>query len=673
MTAPFSSPAHQDAIRKAVKLARSGRTRALRTFCAKACRQFPESLELAKLHFMVCREQGESAVAAKVALEFLDASPGSLEVYGWLESVLSDVTKRDLALLKMLSRMDSRRGHELKVQALVSSRNSVEARCTFDSLQQRWPGESLLTPIRFGDLLFEHELYEEAERVYWNALEQDAGNPRLIRRSIENLLHLTQRVYPEKMGEAQELSRTFLADQPDEPEAWYAAGLVWRAAYRPSLAYYYFKRYFELHTEHPFRSAHVFDAGYVEGLAAAELYQLRRDWSEVTARLTRVVAEPPANSLQAGRRLRVGYVSPDFGCHPVGYFAKTVLFEHTAAVEVFLYSQRDPVGENDSMSREFRSRVGDSHWRWINLDRPDRLLERVRADRIDILIDLAGHSKGNRLDVFCNRAAPVQVSWLGYPATSGVVEMDYRFSDEIVEPAHLGDQWSTEKIWRLPNGFHALAMPAGLPEPVAPPCLQHGYITFGSFNNINKMGPETCALWARVLREIPQARLLLKHKTMEIFANRESLRSLFVLNGVDPTRISFKGVTEQRDDHFAYYGMMDVALDPVGYNGTTTTCEALYMGVPVLTCPGNSHASRVSSSLLQRMGLAGWVASDADHFVRIAKAAAAKPEALAARRARMRTDYNSSPLNDGAGLARDMETAYAEMWQTHCAANTSGI
>ena len=153
---------------------------------------------------------------------------------------------------------------------------------------------------------------------------------------------------------------------------------------------------------------------------------------------------------------------------------------------------------------------------------------------------------------------------------------------------------------------------------------------------------------------------------MEIFANRESIRSFFVMNGVDPQRIRFMGVTPRRADHFENYAQMDVALDPVGYNGTTTTCEALYMGVPVLTLQGDRHASRVSSSLLHRMGMDGWVAKDSEQFVRIAQAASAQPEALKKRRARMRQDYLNSALNDGAGLAREMEAAYQAMWQKYC-------
>jgi predicted O-linked N-acetylglucosamine transferase (SPINDLY family) len=323
---------------------------------------------------------------------------------------------------------------------------------------------------------------------------------------------------------------------------------------------------------------------------------------------------------------------------------------------------------DDAVSRAFRDLVGEDHWRWIQQVPPKELVELIRGDRIDVLVDLAGHSANNRLDAILHRSAPVQVHWLGFAASTGAANMDYRISDEITEPTGQSERWSSEEIWRLPRGFHAISMPEGLPDPVLPPCLENGYLTFGSFNNINKLGVRTLALWARLLRAVPDARLILKHQTMEVFDSREAVRSAFALHGVDPKRIAFKGVTRLRDEHFQFYGLMDVALDPLGYNGTTTTCEALYMGVPVLTLPGRTHASRVSASLLHQVGLDGWIARDEEHYFRIARAAAANPQALALRRANLRKDFLSSSLSDGIGLARALEEAYRSMWRRACGA-----
>lgn len=657
----------QAVVAQAVKLARCSDSVALQLFCQEVRPQFPQSMELFKLHYAVCGDLAAHREAILVCLDYLQQSPQAHEVYAMLNASLGKFNKRDREILDAFAKLSTMEACESEIYYLVRSRNSVDGAKVFQRLQAQWGTETKVGYAQYADALYECELYEAAESACWNALGRAPMDPLRLRRLIEVILKISELVHPEKVLEAQQLCAAFLKDRPDEPEAWLAAALVYRSASRADKAYPYFKRYFEYHPSDRFRSMHVFDASYVEGLCHRELFELRCAWSEMYGRMVHLNEALPKHDLSVERPIRVGYVSADFGEHPVGYFAKAVLLRHDRdKFDVFFYSQRDAVSEDDTVSQAFRKWVGESHWRWIKDCNPLELVRQIRADQIDILVDLSGHSKGNRLDAFCNRAAPVQVSWLGFPASTGMSQMDYRFSDAIVEPHALADAYSTETIWHLPHGFHALEMGNDLPEPSEPPCLKNGYITFGSFNNINKIGLKTCELWARVLRSIPQARLLLKHKTMEIFANRESIRSFFVMNGVDPQRIRFKGVTPRRADHFENYAQMDVALDPVGYNGTTTTCEALYMGVPVLTLQGDRHASRVSSSLLHRMGMDGWVAKDPEQFVRIAQAASAQPEALKKRRARMRQDYLNSALNDGAGLVREMELAYLAMWQKHC-------
>lgn len=657
----------QAAVAQAVKLARSSDSEAVRSFCQKVRPQFPQSMELLKLHYAVCGDLAAHCEAILVCLEYLQQSPQAHEVYAMLNASLGKFNKHDPQILDAFAKLATMEACECELYYLVKSRNSLDSEKVFQRLQAQWGTETKIGYAQYADALYDCELYEAAESACWKALERAPMDPLRLRRLIEVILKLSELVYPEKVLEAQQLCAAFLKDRADEPESWLAAALVYRSASRADKAYPYFKRYFDYNPSDRFRSMHVFDASYVEGLCHHELFALRCAWSEMYGRMVHLNEALPKHDFNKERPIRVGYVSADFGEHPVGYFARAVLLRHDRdKFEVFFYSQRDAVSEDDAVSKAFREWVGESNWRWIKEMHPLELVRQIRADQIDILVDLSGHSKGNRLDAFCNRAAPVQVSWLGFPASTGMSQMDYRFSDSIVEPHALADAYSSETIWHLPNGFHALEMGDDLPEPSEPPCLKNGYITFGSFNNINKIGLKTCELWARVLQSIPQARLLLKHKTMEIFANRESIRSFFVMNGVDPQRIRFMGVTPRRADHFENYAHMDVALDPVGYNGTTTTCEALYMGVPVLTLQGDRHASRVSSSLLHRMGMDGWVAKDPEQFVRIAQAASAQPQALKKRRARMREDYKNSALNDGAGLAREMEAAYQAMWHKHC-------
>lgn len=657
----------QAVVAQAVQLAHSADREALKLFCQEVCPQFPQSMELFKLHYAVCGDLAAHREAILICLAYLQQSPQAHEVYAMLNASLRKFNQRDTEILDAFAKLSSMEACECQLYYLINSRNSVDGTKVFEKLQAQWGTQTRIGYAQYADALCDCELYEAAESACWNALQRAPMDPLRLRRLIEVILKLSELVYPEKVLEAQQLSAAFLRDRPDEPEAWLAAALVYRSASRADKAYPYFKRYFDYNPGDRYRSMHVFDASYVEGLCHRELFEQRCAWSEMFGRMVHLNEALPKHDLNVERRIRVGYVSADFGEHPVGYFARAVLLQHDRAqFDVFFYSQRDAVSEDDAVSQVFREWAGDSNWRWIKGLTPLELVRQIRADKIDILVDLSGHSKGNRLDAFCNRAAPVQVSWLGFPASTGMSQMDYRFSDALVEPHALADTYSTETIWHLPDGFHALEMSRDLPQPAEPPCLKNGYITFGSFNNINKIGLKTCELWAQVLRTIPQARLLLKHRTMEIFANRESIRSFFVMNGVDPQRIRFMGVTPRRADHFENYAHMDVALDPVGYNGTTTTCEALYMGVPVLTLQGDRHASRVSASLLHRMGMDGWVAKDPEHFVRIAQAANAQPQALKQRRARMRQDYLSSALNNGAGLAGEMEVAYQSMWHTYC-------
>ncbi|MCB1120894.1 MAG: hypothetical protein KJT03_05055, partial [Verrucomicrobiae bacterium] len=464
----------------------------------------------------------------------------------------------------------------------------------------------------------------------------------------------------------------FLEKNPDSPDAWFSMGRVWWEASRMDLSLPHLRRFVERFPDHPIRPGVTFNSIYDETMEPEDLFKAHVAWGSRLMETRPENVPEVTNNWDRDRRLRVGYVSSDLGRHPVGFFGITTIPAHDRQrFEVFIYSGRDPVTLDDPVSKEFRRSVGEDHWRWTCKMSDQELFNLIRKDKIDILVDLSGHTTGNRMKVFAMRGAPVQVSWLGYPHSTGVPTIDYRISDEIVEPRDEAEQWSTEKIVRLPNGFHAIRMPDHLPEPGPPPCLKNGYLTFGSFNNINKIGNETIRTWASILNELPESKLLLKHRTLNAFDNREGIRSLFALFGHAPSRISFSGTTAVHAQHFAMYSRMDIALDPLGYNGTTTTCEALYMGVPVLTMPGKKHASRVTASLLTRVGLEGWIAKNPDHYLNIARFASQHPELLAQRRARLRKDFLHSPLNDGQSMARDLENAYIQMWDAVCAQRLS--
>ncbi|MEI7609994.1 MAG: tetratricopeptide repeat protein, partial [Rhodospirillaceae bacterium] len=345
---------------------------------------------------------------------------------------------------------------------------------------------------------------------------------------------------------------------------------------------------------------------------------------------------PPAPPL-VGRRLRLGYVSPDFREHSVAQFLAPVLAAHDrAAVEVFCYAE---VMAPDAVTARLQGLA--EHWRSSVGLSDAALAERIRADGIDVLIDLAGHTAHNRLGAFALRPAPVQATWLGYPNTTGLPSMDYRLVDAVTDPegeAPEGeaDILATETLIRLPGGFLCYGPPEHAPEPAPPPCLDTGFVTFGSFNTPAKLSESTVALWSELLLALPSARLLLKGQALADAATVALVQERFARHGVAAGRIEAVARIADAAGHLGAYARIDIALDPTPYNGTTTSCEALWMGVPVVTLAGDRHAGRVGASLLSRLGLAELIASDRSGFVGVAAALAADPARLADLRAGLR-------------------------------------
>ncbi len=374
-----------------------------------------------------------------------------------------------------------------------------------------------------------------------------------------------------------------------------------------------------------------------------------------------------ANPRDPERRLKVGYVSADFRTHSVGYFLSAIFREHDpAAVEIFCYSG---CADEDEQTSFFRSRAAE--WRSIIGMSDNDLVATVRQDRIDVLVDLSGHTNGNRLAVFAQRPAPVQVTWLGYPDTTGLAAMDYRLTDAIVDPPGVADSLSSERLIRLPDGFHCYTAPESAPHVAPLPAAELGVVTFGSFNNLVKVNGNVLDLWANLLKHVPGSRLLLKHRWLGFADMRVRMRDLFERRGVAHDRIELAGKLESTAEHLAAYGGVDIALDTFPYNGATTTCESLWMGVPVVTLAGDRHAARVGASLLTRVGLQDLVAESPEAYVEIAARLAADLPALSRLRAGLRGRVAASVLCDGARFTRQLEAAYRTMWRDWCGGGAS--
>jgi predicted O-linked N-acetylglucosamine transferase (SPINDLY family) len=370
-----------------------------------------------------------------------------------------------------------------------------------------------------------------------------------------------------------------------------------------------------------------------------------------------------ANARDPERRLRIGYVSADFRTHSVSYFMKPVFAAHDPeSFETYVYSGS---AVEDARSEYFRARCRE--WRSIVGVGDDQVARQIREDEIDILVDLSGHTYGERLAVFARRAAPVQVTWLGYPNTTGLTTMDYRITDAVADPVGKSDKLVREALVRLPKGFHCYEAPDEAP-PVAPlPANAYGHITFGSFNALFKVNAQVIDLWAAVLRRVPDSRLLLKGKWLEIDDMRKRVLEGFLRRGIAADRIELLARVNATADHLAVYGRVDIALDTFPYNGVTTTCEALWMGVPVVSLIGERHAARVGASILSHAGLDHLIARDPDAYVAIAAGLAEDRDGLARFRSGLRDRLAASPVCDGVGFTRQLESAYRTMWRTYCA------
>ncbi len=366
------------------------------------------------------------------------------------------------------------------------------------------------------------------------------------------------------------------------------------------------------------------------------------------------------NVADPGRRLRIGYVSGDLGPHPVGYFLRPVLRCHDqTAVEVTCYGTAPHAGavaeELCCASDRWRSLVG----------LPDQAAAAmIEADGIDILVDLSGHTAGNRLTLFARRVAPLQASWLGYWGTTGLSGMDVILSDAATILPGEEDGYS-ERVVRLPGSRFCFAPIDDAPAPVTPPCTRGRPPTFGSFNNLAKVGPDVVRLWAALLHAAPGSRLLLKWRSLVDEGMRRSLAAQFAGHGIGAERLVLRGESPHRA-MLEEYGDVDVALDPFPFSGGLTSCDALWMGVPVVTLPGRQPQSRQTAGFLASIGDTGWVTRSPEQYVSTALSLLSDPQELGRIRQSLRGRMAASALCDGRSFTRGLEAAYRTMWRGWC-------
>jgi len=410
----------------------------------------------------------------------------------------------------------------------------------------------------------------------------------------------------------------------------------------------------------------VFALDLVPEAGFSEHQEARREWwRRVGAKIAAKAAARHDNNRDPARRLVVGYVSSDFRRHSAATTFWPVIENHAKAqYEVVCYSCSVV---RDDVTKDFQ-RAAD---RWVDAAQltDDELAARVRADKVDILVDLSGHSGGNRLGTFARKPAPVQVTAWGHGTGTGLPTIDYLFSDPVTIPEAVRPLYA-EKIYDLPCVIMSALPPIELARG-GPPVLANGYVTFGVFNRITKISDQAVAIWARVLREAPGARLLMKDGAYDEAPLRDLQRQRFAAHGITEERIDFLG-SSPREQHLAAFGKIDIGLDPFPQNGGVSTWEALHMGVPIVAKLGNTAPSRLSGAILTSIGMEDWVAPTIDHYAACAVRFAGEPDRLAQLRRELPARIAACPSGNGALYTRAVERAYRTMWENYCREQTEG-
>ena len=617
----------------------------------------------------------------------LDLQPGHVPSLVNLGRLLRDRSRPDEAMAQYQVALqldpEQAQAHRGLARLLHQQARLVEARPHYEKALQYFPAEASLRSD-FGVLLNKLGAHEAAREQWLHCLRIDAHNAvalnnlgalaRQLRQPVEALpwLERAHALQPEdpmtvsnlaqvlldlgQITRGQSLVERVVQRQPEHPDLQLTLGF----------ALVHQGRIDEAIDAFISAADHAPQAGApLSNALFSSLYRDDRrpeDDTDFHQRIARRLSKPPIAgiapfpALPPPTALRVGFVSPDFRSHPVACFFAPLL-EHfdRQRIETVCYSvtlTEDAVTE--------RIRAATHHWRGCaNL--PDEVLAaQIRADRCEILVDLAGHTAQNRLTLFRARPAPIQATYMGYPGTTGLPEMDWLIADDTLIPPGQ-ERGCSEQVARLDRPWICYA-PLGVTPAVAPaPCVNHGYVTFGSLNNYPKLSEQTVSLWARVLAAVPESRLLLRALALADPVLRAQVPQRFAVHGVDPSRVLALPPVNGQAATLAAYGEIDIALDPLPFNGFTTSCDALWMGVPIITLPGEHYRTRVGQALLQAIGETDCIARDTEDYVAIAQRLAGDREALAVARRQRRARFQSSPLGQSADLAGSMSALFERL------------
>ncbi len=410
-------------------------------------------------------------------------------------------------------------------------------------------------------------------------------------------------------------------------------------------------------------SAHsllLYSMNYSLEFSQDEIFKAHTKWAKnhepVSEQLT-----THANTAEPERRLRIGYVSPDFRGHSVAFFLEPILANHAHnTFEIFCYSD---TFKTDQTTK--RMQALSNHWRHCCSLADTDVAQMIIDDQIDILIDLAGHTDNNRLTMFASQPAPIQASYLGYPNTTGLQSIQYLITDQHCDPAPEMDAFYSEQLCRMPNAFFCYQPPANSPAISPAPAIKNGYITFASFNNLAKIGEEVVKLWSDVLKAVPSSRLRIQCLSLNDPPTRTRFEHLFASQEIDTKRIDFSAAKDF-DTYLSDHADVDIVLDTFPWNGHTVSCHALWMGVPVITLAGNRHSSRMGLSILTNLDLNDCIANSKPEFIAAAAALCQDSEKLARLRQQLRPRIQASYLCNGQEFTQQLEQQYRSMWHHWC-------
>lgn len=463
-----------------------------------------------------------------------------------------------------------------------------------------------------------------------------------------------------------ELIRKAIQADPAMAEAHYNLGIILAMRGSPEQAVASFSQALAIKPDYAEAySNKLLVSHYLTAVSPAEMHAGHLGYAARFEAPLKPLWQPPGNSRDPEKKLKIGYLSPDFCEHSVAFFIEPVLAHHDRSrYEIFCYYNHT---YQDAVTRRIMDSV--DHFLPCREIPDDQLAARIRADGIDIMVDLDGHFSDNRLPMLARKPAPVQVTWIGYPDTTGLSAMDYRLTDAMADPAGKTEQYHSETLARLPGCFLCYAPPANCPDITSLPAKVAGRITFASFNNLNKINEKVARVWAGILQKLPTARLLIKGSIAIDQSLQERILHMFIDQGLARERIVLAQRKGTFFEHMALYGEVDIALDTFPYNGATTTCEALWMGTPVVVLAGETHAARVGSSLLTAVGLEEMIATSEKEYIRIAVELASDQARLVALRKNLRHRMADSPLTEARRFTHTLEKEYRAMWRAFCLQN----